>query len=280
LLYKLGVFSDRDLEVAERSANERKLATWKYAYLLDILADEQERGKTRDYCETPCTINGRCIVFVDTPGHHAFLRHMIEGTEGASVALWVVSMRPSETEKSLTDTEHLMLLRCLGIQHLIIVLNKCDLTESDSIAATTVKAGQVARKCGFAPKQVAYCCVSGWTGEGLVVPSHWTPSLIEMLGNIPEPLPDPFSTTTSMICMRGMVVGERQLITSGLTLIMQGGGHTLDVEVVSVSGSKPFVRSGEQATLSVRILTGTVTLTTKRFVLRNGDTTVFLGIIV
>ena len=274
LLYKLGVFSDRDLEVAERAANERKLAAWKYAYLLDILADEQERGKTRDYCETQCTVNGVPIVFVDTPGHHAFLRHMIEGAEGATVALWVVSMRPSEVEKSLTDTEHLMLLRCLGIQHLVVVLNKCDLMESpDAAAQISSKAARVAKTCGFTSKQVSYCTVSGWTGEGL-------PSLIDVVSGLPPPKKETFTTTTATLTLKGMTTGERQLITSGARLVLQGSGHTLDVEVESVGGARPFVRSGEQATLHLRVMTGAVTFCSRRYVLRNGDTTVFMGVLV
>jgi len=281
LMYKLGVFSDRDLEVAERSANERKLAAWKYAYLLDILADEQERGKTRDYCETPCTLHGRNVVFVDTPGHHAFLRHMIEGAEGASVALWVVSLRPSETEKSLADTEHLMLLRCLGIQHVVVVMNKCDLMDDGAAAGVAKEALRVTKTCGFASKQVSFCYVSGWTGDGLTSPGPWGgQSLVDTVASLPSPKTETAPTTaSSVLTMKGMVMGERQLITAGTLLVMQGGGHTLDVEVTSVHGKKPFVRSGEQTTLTVRVMSGAV-VSARRFVLRTGDSTVFLGILV
>lgn len=283
LLYKLGVFSERDLEVAERSATERKLGAWKYAYLLDILADEQDRGKTRDYCETPAVLKDQTWVFVDTPGHHAFLRHMIEGAEGVSVALWVVSLRPSESEKSLSDTEHLVLLRCLGIQHLVVVLNKSDLMEEGTLDTIKTNASQVAKANGFGAKQVSFCQVSGWTGEGLVSPGPWGgPSLVDVLTSLPPPKVEAVSeVTTTSLTMKGMVTGEHQLITAGALVVLQGGGHTLEVEVerVATVSKKPFARTGDQATLTLRILQGPVTFRTKRFILRNGDTTVFLGVL-
>lgn len=283
LLYKLGVFSEHDFEIADRAAQEKKLAAWKYAYLLDILADEQERGKTRDYCETPATVKDQPWVFVDTPGHHAFLRHMIEGADGASVALWVVSTRPSETEKSLSDTEHLVLLRCLGIQHLVIVLNKCDLTETGALDGIQAKASQIAKTYGFGSKQTSFCNVSGWTGDGLVTPGPWGgASLVDTLASLPPPkVEDLPEVTTASLTLKGLVTGANQLITAGALVVLQGGGHTLEVEVerVSTASKKPFARTGEQATLSLRILQGTVTFHTKRFVLRNGDTTVFLGVL-
>lgn len=285
LLYKLGVFSEHDLEVADRAAQERKLGTWKYAYLLDILSDEQERGKTRDYCETHVVVNGQTWVFVDTPGHHAFLRHMIEGAEGASVALWVVSMRPSETEKSLSDTEHMSMLRCLGIQHVVVVLNKCDLLDDvEALIDVQTKASQITKSFGYISKHVSYCKVSGWTGEGLVTPGRWGgASLVDTLASIQPPkVEDIPAVTTQSLTLKGMVTGTNQLLTAGALVVLQGGGRTLDVEVeyVSTLSKKPFARTGEQATLTLRILQGDVTFHTKRFVLRNGDTTVFLGILI
>jgi signal recognition particle receptor subunit beta len=282
LLYTLGVFSDHDLAQAERTAQDKKLSGWKYAYLLDILTDEQERGKTRDYCETPCTLGSKEFVFVDTPGHHAFLRHMIEGAEGATAALWVVSVRPSETEKSLADTEHLLLLRCLGVQHLVIVLNKCDLMEEDVLETVKTKTGQIAKKYGFGPAHVSYCCVSGWTGAGLTTPGPWGGvDLATTLTSLPPPKCDPVAEyTTDTLTLKGMVTGDH-LITPGLVLVLQGSRLTLEVEVERVVSptKKPFARQGEQATLSLRFLQGTTALCAKRFILRNGDATVFLGVV-
>lgn len=281
LLYTLGVFSDHDLAVAERTAQDKKLGGWKYAYLLDILSDEQERGKTRDYCETPCVLGTQQYVFVDTPGHHAFLRHMIEGAEGATEALWVVSLRPSETEKSLADTEHLLLLRCLGVQHLVIVLNKCDLMEEDVLVSVKTKTAQIAKKYGFGSSHISFCCVSGWTGEGLTAPGPWGGAdLVATLTSLPPPRHDtPPEYTTDTLTLKGVVTGD-QLLTPGLILVLQGSRQTLEVEVESVVSptKKPFARQGEQATLSLRILQGPTTLGAKRFVLRNGDATVFLGV--
>merc|ERR1712199_56969 len=112
LIYKLGGIDKRVIEKFEKEAAEMNKRSFKYAWVLDKLKAERERGITIDIAlwkfETPkyhCTV-------IDAPGHRDFIKNMITGTSQAG-----------------QTREHALLSFTLGVKQMIVALNKMDATE-------------------------------------------------------------------------------------------------------------------------------------------------------
>jgi elongation factor 1-alpha len=182
----------------------------KYAWVLDRLKAERERGTTIDAAELTLTTAGRRLTIVDVPGHRDFLRNMLFGTSGADAALLVVpadqaefsaGMAQSATSQGLT-CEHLRLAYALGLRQLVVACNKMDAVGWSERRFGVVRAELAAllKKVGFRPEKVAFVPISGLHGHNLVnnqaaadepppvtMPWYAGPTLIEALGAIEPP---------------------------------------------------------------------------------------------
>jgi signal recognition particle receptor subunit beta len=273
LLYHLGVFSDRDLQAAAKAAEANHMSSWRYAYLLDILEEEQQSGKTRDYVEVPFTLGQRSFLLVDTPGHHHLIPAMIDGADRATAALVVLSCKSSEFDKCLNDTEHLVLLKCLGIKHVIAVLNKCDTVDAAVLAAHQTTARKMLRKVGF--REPTFVSVSALNGTGF-------PELLAAVAACPAPEPaatdvtEDAASATTELTLAGIVLCP--LLTAGYQGVLHGsGGLQVEAEVAALHHTAPFARRGTECRLTIRLPNPQV-LQGTRYVLRDaGSGTVFVG---
>lgn len=279
LLYKLNVFTDQDFRLAEQKSIENKMPTWKYAYLLDVMEEEQVHGKTKDFSQYTFNYRNNIYTLVDTPGHQILVRNMINGCTLIDVGLFIVSCKTGEYKNALNDTEHLAILKCLGAQHLIVLLNKWDIKDANlSYDRIQSDVKNVLKKIGFI-NNVHFCCVSGLMGCNLITKEEGYPS--ESLMDIVHGLPvvkkreTPFST--NHLVLEGLVLGSK-LITAGYSLVVHGGGNTKEFQVeIQTVTPKPFARKNEKCTLTMT-LPHKDTFTSSRFILRDGNETVFLGI--
>ena len=130
LLYLTGMVDKRTIEKYERDAKEKGRESWFLAFVLDCGEDEREKGKTvevgRAHFET---INKRYTI-LDAPGHRAYVPNMIGGAAQADVGVLVISARKGEFEtgfeKGGQTREHATLAKTLGVEHLVVVINKMD----------------------------------------------------------------------------------------------------------------------------------------------------------
>ncbi|KAL8277381.1 hypothetical protein RQP46_010221 [Phenoliferia psychrophenolica] len=174
LIYKCGGIDKRTIEKFEKEATELGKGSFKYAWVLDKLKAERERGITIDIAlwkfETPKYM----ITVIDAPGHRDFIKNMITGTSQADCAILIIAAGVGEFEAGISKDgqtrEHALLAFTLGVRQLIIAINKMDTTKySEARYEEIVKeASGFIKKVGFNPKAVAFVPISGWHGDNML----------------------------------------------------------------------------------------------------------------
>jgi bifunctional enzyme CysN/CysC len=111
---------------ALRASCEAQGRRFEYAYLLDALAEEQQQNITIDTTQIQFRSARRDYVIIDAPGHQEFLKNMITGAASADAAVVVIAADEGVREQS---RRHGRLLSLLGIQQVLVAVNKMDLID-------------------------------------------------------------------------------------------------------------------------------------------------------
>ncbi|OCF71631.1 elongation factor 1 alpha-like protein [Kwoniella mangroviensis CBS 8886] len=131
LLYDIGELSEKEKTANERGSKKIGKGSFAFAWGLDALGDERDRGVTIDIATTHFTTPHRNYTLLDAPGHRDFIPAMISGAAQADVALMVVDGSPGEFEAGFErggqTREHAWLVRSLGVKEIIVGINKMDL---------------------------------------------------------------------------------------------------------------------------------------------------------
>ncbi|ASA78670.1 translation elongation factor EF-1 subunit alpha [Thermococcus sp. 5-4] len=163
--------------------------SFKFAWVMDRLKEERERGITIDVAHTKFETPHKYITIIDAPGHRDFVKNMITGASQADAAVLVVAA----TDGVMPQTkEHAFLARTLGIGHIIVAINKMDMVNYDEKKFKQV-AEQVKKllmMLGY--KDFPIIPISAWEGDNVVkksenMPWYNGPTLIDALDQIPEP---------------------------------------------------------------------------------------------
>eukprot|EP00960_Hanusia_phi_P041055 754809-Hanusia_phi.AAC.10 len=130
LLYKCGGIDKRVIEKFEKEANDMGKGSFKYAWVLDKLKAERERGITIDIALWKFETEKFSFTIIDAPGHRDFIKNMITGTSQADVGILMIASPPGEFEAGISANgqtkEHALLAFTLGVRQLIVGLNKQD----------------------------------------------------------------------------------------------------------------------------------------------------------
>jgi len=176
LIYKCGGIDKRTIEKFEKEASEMGKGSFKYAWVLDKLKAERERGITIDIALWKFETEKYYVTIIDAPGHRDFIKNMITGTSQADCAVLIVAAGTGEFEAGISKNgqtrEHALLAFTLGVKQLIIAVNKMDSTEPPySEKRFTEISGEVSnyiKKIGYNPKAVAFVPISGWHGDNMI----------------------------------------------------------------------------------------------------------------
>merc|ERR1712099_200212 len=176
LIYKCGGIDKRTIEKFEKEAAESGKGSFKYAWVLDKLKAERERGITIDIALWKFETNKYSVTIIDAPGHRDFIKNMITGTSQADCAVLIVASSTGEFEAGISKNgqtrEHALLAYTLGVKQMIVGVNKIDNTEppySEQRFEEIKKEVQgYIKKVGYNPKAVAIVPISGWVGDNMV----------------------------------------------------------------------------------------------------------------
>ncbi|ELV11338.1 Potassium voltage-gated channel subfamily KQT member 2 [Tupaia chinensis] len=179
LIYKCGGIDKRTIEKFEKEAAEMGKGSFKYAWVLDKLKAERERGITIDISLWKFETTKYYITIIDAPGHRDFIKNMITGTSQADCAVLIVAAGVGEFEAGISKNgqtrEHALLAYTLGVKQLIVGVNKMDSTEpaySEKRYDEIVKeVSAYIKKIGYNPATVPFVPISGWHGDNMLEPS-------------------------------------------------------------------------------------------------------------
>lgn len=200
-LVEQGAVTDRTIEeYAKESEKTGSGDSFKFAWVMDSLKDERERGVTIDLAfqrfETPKFV----YTLIDAPGHRDFVKNMITGASEADASVLVVSAKKGESDVGMASggqtREHAFLLFTLGVGQLVVAINKMDDNtvkySKERYEEVRADAERLVKTVGFPLDKVQFVPTSGWIGDNLVKKSEnmsWYtgPTLIEALDKLVEP---------------------------------------------------------------------------------------------
>jgi len=182
LIYKCGGIDKRTIEKFEKEAQEMGKGSFKYAWVLDKLKAERERGITIDITLWKFETPKYYVTVIDAPGHRDFIKNMITGTSQADVAVLIVAAGTGEFEAGISKNgqtrEHALLAYTLGVKQMIIGVNKMDTTEppfsQPRFEEIQKEVSAYVKKIGYNPATVPFVPISGWNGDNMLEPSSNT----------------------------------------------------------------------------------------------------------
>jgi elongation factor 1-alpha len=253
LLVDLGVIDQRTIDTfAKESEATGKGDTFKYAWVLDSIKDERDRGITIDLAFQKFETSKFFYTLIDAPGHRDFIKNMITGASEADAAILVVSVKPGETEAATEPggqaREHAFLSRTLGVGQIVVALNKMDDAGYTEARYKEVKdiVEKMLKMVGYNTSKVNFIPVSAWKGDNLVKKSENMPwykgaTLAEALDSfippekpINKPLRIPIQDVYSITGVGTVPVGrvETGIIKSNQKVIVMPAGVTGEVKSI------------------------------------------------
>eukprot|EP00922_Rhytidocystis_sp_ex-Travisia-forbesii_P017314 GHVS01025836.1.p1 GENE.GHVS01025836.1~~GHVS01025836.1.p1 ORF type:complete len:450 (+),score=65.76 GHVS01025836.1:109-1458(+) len=174
LIYKLGGIDKRTIEKFEKESAEMGKSSFKYAWVLDKLKAERERGITIDIALWQFETPKYHYTVIDAPGHRDFIKNMITGTSQADVALLVVPADQGGFEGAFSKDgqtrEHALLAFTLGVKQMICGINKMDACKYSEERFNEIfkEVSGYLKKVGYNPEKVPFVAISGFVGDNMI----------------------------------------------------------------------------------------------------------------
>jgi elongation factor 1 alpha-like protein len=199
LLLDLKVIDQRTIEKYRKEAERIGKSSFALAWVLDQGTEERNRGVTIDIATNKFSTEKTNFTILDAPGHRDFIPNMIAGASQADFAVLVIDASTGSFESGLKGQtkEHALLVRSMGVQRVIIAVNKLDTVSWDQERFTEISQQTSAflTAAGFLEKKISFIPCSGLQGDNIARKSteasllSWYkgPTLVEELDVI-EPI--------------------------------------------------------------------------------------------
>jgi len=191
LLFDGGIVSEQEMRKLKEKAEELGKGGFEFAFVMDNLKEERERGVTIDLAHKKFLTKKYEYTIIDAPGHKDFIKNMITGASQADIAFLVVAA----AESIMAQTkEHALLCKTLGVQQIGVVVNKMDTVNyaEDKFNKTKEEVGTLLKSLGYKLDEVSFIPASALKGDNVVKKSEnmtWYkgPTIIEQLDIFKEP---------------------------------------------------------------------------------------------
>lgn len=269
LLYDSGAIREEELRKLKELAKEFKKETFEFAYVMDKLKEERQRGLTIDIMHRPFETQKYFFTIIDAPGHRDFVKNMITGASQADAAILVISARQGEGIQEQTR-EHTWLIKVLGINQVIVAINKMDAVNYDKNRFEELReeAKKLLQSVGYNPDEIPFVPISAYYGDNVVKRSDkmpwWDgPTFVETLDKtikepekpIDKPLRIPVQDVYSITGVGTVPVGrvETGILKVGDTVIFEPPGIKGEVKSIEMHHQPiPEAKPGDNIGFNVR----------------------------
>ena len=191
LMYDAGAVPPHIIEKYKEEAKQKGKESFAFAWVMDSLKEERERGITIDIAHKRFDTDKFYFTVVDCPGHRDFVKNMITGASQADAAVLVVAAPDGVMAQT---KEHIFLSRTLGINQLIVAINKMDASDYSEKRFKEVveQVSGILKMIGFKPSEIPFVPISAFHGDNVVKHSENTPwykgvTMMEALDNLKQP---------------------------------------------------------------------------------------------
>jgi elongation factor 1-alpha len=195
ILYDTGALSEQDMRRLKEEAAKLGKPTFEFAFAMDDLKEERERGLTIDVAHREFKTNKYYFTIIDAPGHRDFIKNMITGASQADAAVLVCSAKEGVQPQT---KEHAFLAKVLGISQLIVAVNKMDSVNFDRMKYDELKTSLTGllKNIGYKTDAVPFVPISAYAGSNInkksaEMPWYVGPTLVECFDKLivpPKPL--------------------------------------------------------------------------------------------
>lgn len=172
LLFDLNAIDQRTMDKYKRDAENIGKGSFAFAWVLDQGTEERERGVTIDIAMNKFDTEKTSFTILDAPGHQDFVPNMIAGASQADFAVLVIDASPGNFESGLRGQtkEHALLAKSIGVQRLIVAINKMDTVNWSEERFNEIKTQMSAflKSTRFNLESTAFIPCSGLQGDNIL----------------------------------------------------------------------------------------------------------------
>ncbi len=270
MMFDGGAVSEQEMKKLKEEAAKYGKAGFEFAYVMDNIKEERERGVTIDLAYKKLVTDKYQITIIDAPGHRDFVKNMITGASQADAAFLVIAA-PAGVQPQ--TTEHLWLLRTMGVKNLAIAINKMDAVNYEESKYNSVKeeVSKLLKQVGINPDTTTFIACSGQLGDNIIrrsekMPWYKGPTLREQIDLFPAPeLPTnlpmrmPVQDVYEITGIGTVPVGkvETGVLKVGQKIVVLPGrtGEGIPGEIKSIEAhheSLPEAQAGENIGVNIR----------------------------
>jgi len=266
ILFDTGSIKEEDMRKLKELATELKKETFEFAFVMDKLKEERERGVTIDVMHQRFDTPKYYFTIIDAPGHRDFVKNMITGASQADAALLVCSAKEGVQEQT---KEHIFLIKVLGVGQIICAINKMDAVNYDQAKYNSTKADveKLLKSVGYDTSKILFVPTSGYMGDNVAKKSdkmgwYTGPTLVESFDTLvlpkqplDKPLRLPVQDVYTITGIGTVPVGrvETGVMKNGDMIVFEPAGVKGEVKSIEMHHEQiPEAKPGDNVGFSVR----------------------------
>lgn len=263
LLYDSRNVYEDQLESVSKASVGRNAGAIDFSLLTDGLRAEREQGITIDVAHRYFATPRRKFIIADTPGHEQYTRNMVTGASTADLAIVLVDARKGVLPQS---RRHAYIASLLGLQHLVVAINKMDLVGYDEQIFRRIEANFLEFLKPFRAIEPFFLPISALAGDNVVhrsaaMPWFHGPSLLEYLEEVPVEPPSlqmPFRFPVQRVVRpNAFFRGYAGTLASGVArpgdevVVYPSGRSSRIAQISTFDGDLQVARAGDAVTLTL-----------------------------